>query len=220
MSTPDTAAIDKAIMALPLKAGANLGHTLHLARRCILDAMAVCRTAPKPSSEGRIRADLEKLAGLASGLHDHIASGMCHEAISLAGQDLQTTEFLELLRVVAERAKAADWRSPPAKEMTLIAGETHSLVAKVGGAAKRGAPRNSAASKLAGAASAAYEGYTGKRATVINDPITNDRGGPFVEFVEAIFKAAGIDANAANFAKEAAKIRYQVFGPNPVKSGG
>jgi hypothetical protein len=155
MSKPDTAAIDKAIMALPLKAGANLGHTLHLARP----------------------------------------------------------------RVVAERAKAADWRSPPAKEMTLIAGETHSLVAKVGGAAKRGAPRNSAASKLAGAASAAYEGYTGKRATVINDPITNDRGGPFVEFVEAIFKAAGIDANSANFAKEAAKIRYQVFGPNPVKSG-
>jgi hypothetical protein len=100
--------------------------------------------------------------------------------------------------------------------LLLVKGKEYSLIGTIDGA-KRGPKPKGAASHLAAATCAAYEAYTGKRATITTDPQSNERRGDFVRFVGDIFAVAGIKANAANYAKQAADIRRKVFGGPAVK---
>jgi hypothetical protein len=173
------AAIDKAILALPQREGAHPD----LARTLAFSIFMMIQTHEKPSSQRRIKADLDRLAQLASELRGHIATGMCHEATTLV--DLRLQECLMPLSTVAEAARAA------------------SAGVKIddGG---RGAPHKLGAYGFAVVAADTYEQYTGARPTITTS-LTGERRGRFVSFVRAIFDAAGIKANAANFAKWAAR---------------
>jgi hypothetical protein len=78
---------------------------------------------------------------------------------------------------------------------------------------KTGRPTLQNARFIAASASAAFEYYTGRRATITNRPGDSKRRGEFVGFLEAIFKAFDIQADAGSFAQDAAKTRKSLGVP-------
>ena len=100
-------------------------------------------------------------------------------------------ETQQRLRLIADAAERVNRSPKPDQQLLLVEGKEYSLIATIGGT-KRGANRKGDASHLAAVACAAYEEYTGKRATITTDPETSKRRGNFVGFVTELFAAAGI----------------------------
>jgi len=121
--------------------------------------------------------------------------------------------LLEMLDELSHAAEEAAKQPPDEqrRELIIAGGAEHVLVARSGGKVR--APVNIAARMVAQAGCAAFEAFTGRRATITTASATsNVRTGPFVSFVSELFLAARIDANAANYAKQVAEIRRKIFG--------
>ena len=205
--------IEAAIKALPAKPKANS----RLVLLHILQAIDLVRRMDRPKfktiSQKAINAELDKLARLATALSEYISNMHSHALFEVERQIpyFSTTAFHELLRSIVDAVERVDRSPKPEQQLLLVEGKEYSLIHTIGGR-KRGPKTKSAASHLAAVACAQYEAYTGKRATITTDPESNERRGDFVRFVRDIFAAAGIKANAANYAKWAADIRRKVFG--------
>ena len=205
--------IEAAIKALPSKPKANS----RLVLLHILQAIDLVRRMDHPKfksvSQNVINKEFDKLAWLATELRKHVGS---MHSVALAPVEreipfISSTVFHEMLGSIADGIKRIDRTPKPEQQLLLVEGKEYSLIGTIGGG-KRGPKTKSAASHLAAVACAQYEAYTGKRATITTDPESNERRGDFVRFVRDIFAAAGIKANAANYAKWAADIRRKVFG--------
>jgi hypothetical protein len=210
--------IDAAIKVLPAKPSANL----RFVRLQILQAIDLVRRMDRPkfnpASQKVVNRELDKLATLVTALSDHI-DDMHSNAIALVERQIpyiSTTAFRSSLRSIVDAVERVDQNPKPERQLLLVEGKECSLIGTIDGT-KRGPKPKGAASHLAAAACAAYEAYTGKRATITTDPKSNERRGDFVRFVGDIFAAAEIKANAANYAKQAADIRREVFGGPAVR---
>jgi hypothetical protein len=205
--------IESAIKALPAKPSADLQFVLLQILPAIDQAQAFDRPKFRAISQKAINAELHKLARLAAALSEYI-SDMHSEAIYPVERQIPYISgiaFHKLLRSIVDAVERVDRSPQPKQQLLLVGGKEYSLIGTIGGT-KRGPKTKGAASRLAAVACALYEEYTGKRATITTDPKSNERRGDFVRFVTKLFAAAGIKANAANYAKQAADIRRKVFG--------
>jgi hypothetical protein len=210
--------IEAAIKALPAKPSANF----RLVRLEILQAIDLLRGLDrpefKPISQKLINRELDELARRATALSEYISS-MHSGALAPVERQIpyiNTTAFHGTLRSIADAVESVDRNPKPEQQLLLVEGKEYSLFGRMGGT-KPGPKFKAAASHLAAAACAAYEAYTGKRATITTDTKSNERRGDFVRFVRNIFAAAGVKADAANYAKQAADIRRKVFGKTAVR---
>ena len=140
----------------------------------------------RPASQSATDAEFRKLHDLCEKAADHLEKMHEPAVAALAREGLSAMEIAGQLRAMMEVTRRAF-------------GEAE-------GQGVRGRQKDIEARGVAMAAGSAYRAITGKRPTIVVNPLDGEASGPWLEFVRRIFGTLDIDASATNQARTVADL--------------
>ena len=140
----------------------------------------------RPASQSATDAEFRKLHDLCERAADHLEKMHEPAVAALAREGLSAMEIAGQLRAMMEVTRHA-FGSAEGRDV-------------------KGRLKDIEARGVAMAAGSAYRAITGKRPTIVVNPLDGEASGPWLEFVRRIFGTLDIDASATNQARTVADL--------------